>query len=70
MEAHNETDPPKYEVEYMTYPLSTLSPPGDWPVPQHLLPQSLRNLSEVPDDLKSELVPFGLKDLTIPSWIK
>ncbi|KAG8881045.1 Endopolyphosphatase [Tulasnella sp. 331] len=70
LDAHNSSNPPKYEIEYMTYPLSALVPPTNWPVPQHLLPNSLRNLTQIPDDMKSDLVPFGLKDLTIPSWIK
>lgn len=54
----------------MTYPLSSLVPSSNWPVQQHLLPESLQNMTEIPAGWKSDVVPFGLKDLTIPSWIK
>ncbi|KAG9024164.1 Endopolyphosphatase [Tulasnella sp. JGI-2019a] len=70
LDGHKRSDPPKYEIEYMTYPLASLAPPSNWPVPQHLLPESLRNLTEIPTNMTSVHAPFGLKDLTIPSWIK
>ena len=68
--------PGKYELEYMTYSLSALHPPrpppGDvgeeiefrYPVPVGELPRSLRagNVS------KSRYAPYGMGDLTIPSW--
>jgi len=70
VETYNESNVPKYEIEYMTYPLTSLSPPTNYPVPQRLLPESLRNLTEVTEDMESELVPYHMNDLTIPSWIK
>lgn len=54
----------------MTYPLASLVPPTDYPVPQHLLPSPLKNMSEVPKHMSSEYTPYELKDLTISSWIK
>lgn len=69
--------PGKYELEYMTYSLSALHPgrappSGDvdgeiefrYPVPVGELPRSLRagNVS------KSRYAPYGMADLTIPSW--
>jgi endopolyphosphatase len=65
----NATHPPKYELEYVTYPLSSFHPPTNEPVPQHLLPSSLRNLTEAPSS-GSNMAPFGMDDLTIPSWLK
>ena len=70
MEEKNKTHPPTYEVEYMTYPLEALSPPSDWPVPQHLLPPSLRNLTQIAAGSTSEYTPWSMKDLTIKNYIR
>ncbi|KAG8976510.1 Endopolyphosphatase, partial [Tulasnella sp. 427] len=53
LDISNKSHPPRFEVEYMTYPLASLVPPTDFPVPQHLLPDPLRNLSAVPKNLSS-----------------
>ncbi|KAG9050539.1 Endopolyphosphatase [Tulasnella sp. UAMH 9824] len=69
IETSSKSHPPRFEVEYMTYPLASLVPPTDYPVPQRLLPDSLKNMSEVPKHMSSEYTPYELKDLTISSWI-
>jgi endopolyphosphatase len=64
---------PKYKLEYLTFPLESLHPPNDtalakkWrpPVPRHLLPRSLHNVSRT----RSRYAPYRMKDLTIPRWI-
>ncbi|KAG8970624.1 Endopolyphosphatase [Tulasnella sp. 425] len=66
----NKSHPPRFEVEYMTYPLSSLVPATDYPVPQRLLPDPLKNMSSIPKDMTSRYTPYELKDLTISSWIK
>ncbi|KAH9936952.1 Metallo-dependent phosphatase-like protein [Amylocystis lapponica] len=63
--------PPKYKLEYLTHPLSLVYPPISeaeptfhYPIPLRHLPRSLRKgpVSE------SKYAPYGLADLTIPSW--
>lgn len=69
----NETYKPKFKLEYTTFPISSLHPPNDttlartWipPIPKHLLPHSLRNMSRT----KSKYTPYRMTDLTIPSYI-
>lgn len=68
------THPPKYKLEYLTFPLEALHPPNDttlaknWrrPIPRHLLPHSLHNVSRT----RSRYAPYRMKDLTIPRWIR
>ncbi|KAF8743226.1 Calcineurin-like phosphoesterase, partial [Rhizoctonia solani] len=65
----NKTHPPQYELEYVTYSLSTLRNANVSLIPDHLLPPELRGGS-IESLTKSKYAPFGLHDLTIPSWIK
>ncbi|KAF8681405.1 Calcineurin-like phosphoesterase [Rhizoctonia solani] len=65
----NKTHPPQYELEYVTYSLSTLRNANVSLIPDHLLPPELRGGS-IESLTKSKYAPFGLRDLTIPSWIK
>jgi endopolyphosphatase len=70
MGENNKSHPPTYEIEYITYNLDALTPPSDWPIPQHHLPDELRNLTELTPGLTSEVAPYGLKDLTIKNYIR
>ncbi|CAE6455463.1 unnamed protein product [Rhizoctonia solani] len=65
----NKTHPPQYELEYVTYSLSALRDTNVTIIPEHLLPPELRGGS-IETLTKSRYAPFGLRDLTIPSWIK
>ncbi|CAE6533008.1 unnamed protein product [Rhizoctonia solani] len=65
----NKTHPPQYELEYATYSLSTLREANASIIPEHLLPPELRGES-IERLTKSRFAPYGLCDLTIPSWVK
>ncbi|CAE6454211.1 unnamed protein product [Rhizoctonia solani] len=65
----NKTHAPQYELEYVTYSLATLRDANVTIIPEHLLPPELRGGS-IETLTKSRYAPFGLRDLTIPSWIK
>ncbi|CAL1700593.1 unnamed protein product [Somion occarium] len=65
--------PPKYKLEYLTFHPSLLHPPSEgarsgfhYPLPLRNLPRSLRNSTVT----KSKYAPYGMHDLTIPSWLK
>jgi len=67
----NETHPPTFELEYLTYKVESLHPNDTeqefvYPVPLRHLPESLRE----PGMEKSKYCPYGMDDLTIPSWIR
>lgn len=64
LEEYDEKDEPKFKLEYLTFPISKLYI-ADGPVPLRNLPKSLREAGVT----KSELAPYGLRDLTIPSWL-
>jgi hypothetical protein len=64
----NRSEAPGYELEYVTYSLGTLRDNASL-IPEHLLPGELRGGS-IERLSKSRYAPFGLRDLTIPSWIK
>lgn len=74
----NETHPPKFKLEYLTYPLSALHPmeSGDsefyYPVPVRHLPRSLRDGKKKIGELKKKkkYVPYEMKDLTIGSYVE
>ncbi|KAG2077407.1 hypothetical protein BDR04DRAFT_1132179 [Suillus decipiens] len=57
-------DEPKFKLEYLTFPIPSLYR-GEGPVPLRNLPKSLREARVT----KSELAPYELSDLTIPSWL-
>lgn len=57
-------DEPKFKLEYLTFPISSLQL-AEEPVPLRNLPKSLREAGVT----ESELAPYGLPDLTIPSWL-
>jgi endopolyphosphatase len=71
----NETHPPEWELEYVTYELSALQPPEDateaevakfvYPIPPTLLPRELKKTAR-----ETRFAPYGMKDLTIRSWVK
>lgn len=64
---YDETQEPKFELEYLTYSLSSLHPGlGEPPVPLKNLPRSLRKPGVI---TKSKFAPYGQRDLTIPSWL-
>ncbi|KAG8692017.1 Endopolyphosphatase [Ceratobasidium sp. 423] len=65
----NKTHPPQYELEYVTYSLSTLRDANVAIIPEHLLPPELRGGS-IETLTKSRYTPYDLRDLTIPTWIK
>jgi endopolyphosphatase len=68
----DKTRKPKFKLEYLTHGLEALHP-GDpegtaefqYPIPIQHLPKSLRegNLTS------SKFAPYGMNDLTIPSWV-
>ena len=70
----NKTNPPQFELEYLTYRLDALHPDSEresreeftYPVPPKLLPKSLRK----PGATKSKYTRYKMKDLTIGSWIR
>jgi endopolyphosphatase len=74
LEGANKTNPPQFELEYLTYRLEALHPDPErdskeeftYPVPPKLLPKSLRK----PGVTKSRYTPYKMKDLTIGSWIR
>ncbi|PPQ94043.1 hypothetical protein CVT25_009891 [Psilocybe cyanescens] len=74
LEKANKTHPPQFELEYLTYPPDGLHPKKEknaerdflYPVPVKLLPEPLRD----PGVVKSKYAPYGMQDLTIPSWIR
>jgi endopolyphosphatase len=63
---------PKFKLEYLTHRLEALHP-GDaesageleYPIPLHQLPKSLREGNKT----SSKFAPYGMADLTIPSWV-
>ncbi|KAI0068865.1 endopolyphosphatase [Artomyces pyxidatus] len=72
----NKTRRPKFKLEYLTYRLDALHPAKAemdsfavdgfaYPVPVRQLPRSLR----AGNATKSRYAPYGLGDLTIPSWL-
>ncbi|PCH41204.1 endopolyphosphatase [Wolfiporia cocos MD-104 SS10] len=71
LDASSKKHPPKYRLEYLTYPLALLHPPDAaaeaqfaYPIPRRHLPKSLRNATRS----ESKYAPYRLEDLTIPSW--
>jgi len=70
----NKTHTPRFELEYLTYPIDSLHPnaEGDvgrefqYPVPLGLLPEPLRERGTK----KSKYAPYRMEDLTIRSWIR
>ncbi|KAG1836936.1 Metallo-dependent phosphatase-like protein [Suillus subalutaceus] len=69
----DQTHDPEFELEYMTFPLSTLHLDEEaqnitnhqYVIPLRLLPEELRQ----PGAVESEYTPYELNDLTIPSWL-
>ncbi|TFK21831.1 endopolyphosphatase [Coprinopsis marcescibilis] len=68
----NKTNPPRFELEYITYDPKNLYPDTDtdlesfvYPVPPQQLPEELRQ-----PVAKSPYAPYRMQDLTIPSWVK
>ena len=75
LDGATEEDSPKFKLEYLTFPVRALHPAVAvnataarkfaYPIPKRHLPRSLRN-STVAKSKK--YAPYGLADLTIPSW--
>jgi len=64
----NKTHGPLFELEYVTYTIDALHPSGEGgqhPVPIRHLPEELQKGVVG----KSKYAPYGLKDLTIGSWM-
>jgi endopolyphosphatase len=69
----DQTHDPEFELEYTTFPLSSLHPDEEaqnitnhqYVIPLRLLPEELRQ----PGAVESEYTPYELNDLTIPSWL-
>lgn len=82
LDAADEKHRPKFKLEYLTFRASALHPPAgeasaaedeaavaparkfNWPIPKRHLPRSLQNSTMV----KTKFAPYGLADLTVPSW--
>jgi endopolyphosphatase len=69
----NKTHKPRYELEYVTFPLERLRPSEDsgaeafeYPIPPRYLPEELLDASVT----KSKYAPYKMEDLTIPSWVR
>ncbi|RDX55657.1 hypothetical protein OH76DRAFT_757959 [Lentinus brumalis] len=81
LDGATEEDSPKFKLEYLTFPVHALHPHAEaeeaenatlarkfaYPIPKRHLPRSLRN-STVTKSKK--YAPYGLADLTIPSWTR
>ncbi|KAI0832451.1 Metallo-dependent phosphatase-like protein [Trametes gibbosa] len=71
MESAEESRPPKFKLEYLTFPVGALHPEGEgegkvWrPIPRRHLPRTLRNATV---GRSKKYAPYGLGDLTIGSW--
>lgn len=71
VEEYDATDTPEYELEYLTFSLSRLHAGGRTSDAQPLIP-----LENLPEELrdggvdKSKYAPYGMDDLTIPSWVE
>ncbi|CDO76280.1 hypothetical protein BN946_scf184470.g38 [Trametes cinnabarina] len=97
MNRADESRPPKFKLEYLTFPVHALHPPAPetdeaegeagtgyatnstgstsidaakarkfwYPIPKRHLPRTLRNSTIVKS---RKFAPYGLEDLTIPSW--
>ncbi|KAG0709642.1 hypothetical protein DFH29DRAFT_869942 [Suillus ampliporus] len=68
LEDYDSRHKPKFKLEYLTFPVSSLHPKDkltEPPVPLRNLPKSLRK----PGVKKSKFAPYELEDLTIPSWL-
>ncbi|KAI0660952.1 hypothetical protein C8Q70DRAFT_912248 [Cubamyces menziesii] len=99
MDEADESHPPKFKLEYLTFPVTSLHPPpkadgadgnateGEdnngavdaavsveahsgankfwYPIPRRHLPRTLRNTTLT---RSKKFAPYGLEDLTIPSW--
>ncbi|KAH7929456.1 hypothetical protein BV22DRAFT_1143330 [Leucogyrophana mollusca] len=78
LDEYNERRKPKFKLEYLTFPISALHPWKDRdggggktmsatpPIPLRNLPKALRS----GDVTESKYAPYGMADLTIPSWIE
>jgi len=71
LENANLTHAPKFRLEYITYAADMLHPTLNqtdfqYPVPLRRLPRTLRNVSVT----ESKYAPYGMRDLTIPSWLR
>ncbi|KAG2156070.1 Metallo-dependent phosphatase-like protein [Suillus clintonianus] len=64
VEEYDESHEPRFKLEYLTFPISSLHL-ADGPVPLRNLPKSLREAGVT----ESEFAPYGMHDLTIPSWL-
>ena len=69
----NSTKKPKFKLEYLTHKLEALHPEDvarseafHYPVPLKQLPKSIREGSAT----SSKFAPYGMEDLTIPSWVR
>ncbi|KAI6003997.1 hypothetical protein EDD15DRAFT_2385097 [Pisolithus albus] len=71
VEEYDARDTPEYELEYLTFSLSRLHVGGRTSDAQPLIP-----LENLPEELrdggvdKSKYAPYGMDDLTIPSWVE
>ncbi|KAI0335497.1 hypothetical protein GY45DRAFT_1316828 [Cubamyces sp. BRFM 1775] len=96
MDEADESHPPKFKLEYLTFPVTSLHPPPEadgadgnatdnnggveaavsaearsgaskfwYPIPRRHLPRTLRNNTLTKS---KKFAPYGLEDLTIPSW--
>ena len=75
----NKTQRPKFKLHYLTYALPSLLPSGtdggieggdadgefQYPVPLKELPRKLREGAA-----KSKYAPYGMRDLTVGSWVQ
>lgn len=68
----NRTKKPKFKLEYLTHRLEALHPEDvarseefHYPVPLQQLPKSIRDGNAT----SSKFAPYGMEDLTIPSWV-
>ena len=68
----NRTKKPKFKLEYLTHKLEALYPEDvagseefHYPVPLKQLPKSIREGNAT----SSRFAPYGMSDLTIPSWV-
>lgn len=68
----NRTHRPKFKLEYLTYELEALhaqdvteSGKYEYPVPLRHLPEAVRQGK----GKGAKYAPYGMRDLTVPSWV-
>lgn len=67
----NKTNKPRFELEYVTFPVEKLAPQelreDEYPIPLRHLPEALKQAAA--EGGKSKFAPYKMGDLTVGSWV-